>query len=84
VSLTKYASGAPRQIVQVRPDATGRHVAHGILTEWYESGELQRFLDTANGAAHGTEVTWDPSGRVRSRTEYRHGSRTPARARSGK
>ena len=76
VSLTKYASGAPRQIVQVRPDASGRHVSHGILTEWYESGELQRFLDTADGAAHGAELTWDPSGRVQSRAEYRRGNRT--------
>jgi tetratricopeptide (TPR) repeat protein len=75
VSLTKYASGAPRQIVQLRPDATGRPVPHGILTEWYESGELRRFLDTADGAAHGAEVTWDLSGRVQSRAEYRRGSR---------
>jgi tetratricopeptide (TPR) repeat protein len=78
VSLTKYASGAPRQIVQLRPDATGRPVPHGILTEWYESGELRRFLDTADGAAHGAEVTWDPSGRVRSRAEYRRGSQMGA------
>jgi tetratricopeptide (TPR) repeat protein len=81
VTLERYPSGAPRQVVQVRPDATGRYVAHGISTGWYESGELERFLDYADGVPHGTELTWAPSGRVTSRAEYRHGTRTPASAR---
>ncbi len=78
VTLKRYPSGAPRQIVQVRPDATGRYIPHGISTDWYEGGELERFLDYADGVPHGAEVTWDPSGRVVSRAEYRHGRRTPA------
>ena len=78
VTLKRYPSGAPRQIVQVRPDTTGRYIPDGILTEWYEDGELERFLDYANGVPHGAEVTWDPSGRVLSRAEYRHGSRALA------
>ncbi len=78
VTLKRYPSGAPRQIVQVRPDTTGRYIPDGILTEWYEDGELERFLDYANGVPHGAEVTWDPSGRVISRAEYRHGTRTLA------
>jgi tetratricopeptide (TPR) repeat protein len=78
VTLKRYPSGAPRQIVQVRPDATGRYISHGISTDWFEGGELERFLDYADGVPHGAEVTWDPSGRVVSRAEYRHGKRTPA------
>jgi tetratricopeptide (TPR) repeat protein len=76
VSLASYASGAPREIAQVRTDATGSYVRHGISTEWYEDGELKRFVDYEDGVRHGTEVTWDPSGRVISRAEYRRGTRT--------
>jgi tetratricopeptide (TPR) repeat protein len=76
VTLKRYPSGAPRQIVQVRSDATGRYVPDGISTEWYEGGELERFRDYADGVPHGAEVTWDPSGRVISRAAYRHGTRT--------
>jgi tetratricopeptide (TPR) repeat protein len=79
VALTRYPSGAPRQIVQVRADATGRYIPHGISTDWYESGELERVRDYADGVPDGAEVTWDRSGRVLSRAEYRHGDRVPAR-----
>jgi tetratricopeptide (TPR) repeat protein len=81
VTLKRYPSGAPRQIVQVRPDATGRYIPDGISTDWYEGGELERFIDYAGGVPHGAEVTWAPSGRVVSRAEYRHGARTPASGR---
>jgi antitoxin component YwqK of YwqJK toxin-antitoxin module len=60
----------------VRQDATGRFVRDGVLTDWYEDGAPMRFLDYADGVPHGTEVRWNPDGSVRSRAEYRHGSRT--------
>jgi tetratricopeptide (TPR) repeat protein len=69
VTLKRYPSGAPRQIVQVEPDATGHHVPEGILTEWHENGELERFLDYAGGVPHGVEVRWDRSGEVVLRVE---------------
>ncbi|MBW2493742.1 MAG: hypothetical protein JRE43_03235, partial [Deltaproteobacteria bacterium] len=83
VTLKRYASGAPEQIVQVRTDAAGGIVPDGIATDWYETGEPRRLLDYANGVPHGAEVTWDPSGRVLSRAEYRHGTRLPAGERDG-
>jgi len=80
VTLKRYPSGAPRQIVQVRSDATGRTIPHGISVEWYEGGELERVLDYADGVPHGAEVSWDPSGRIVSRAENRHGNQMPAPA----
>jgi len=81
VTLNRYPSGAPRQIVQVRPDATGRYIPHGISTDWHEGGELERFRDYADGVPHGAELTWAPSGRIISRAAYQHGTRTPASGR---
>jgi tetratricopeptide (TPR) repeat protein len=78
VSLKRYPSGAPEQIVQVRPDAAGGFIPDGIATEWYEAGEPRRLLDYANGVPHGVELIWDPSGRVLSRAEYRNGIRMSA------
>ena len=83
VTLNRYPSGAPEQIVQVRPDATGGFVPDGIATDWYEGGEPRRLLDYADGVPHGAEVTWDRSGRVLSRAEYRHGVRTSESDRVG-
>jgi tetratricopeptide (TPR) repeat protein len=83
VTLKRYPSGAPEQIVQVRPDAAGGFVPDGIATDWYEGGEPRRLLDYADGVPHGAEVTWDRSGRVLSRAEYRHGTRTPESDRAG-
>jgi tetratricopeptide (TPR) repeat protein len=76
VSLEKYPSGAPSKVVQLRPDAAGQYIPNGIWTEWYESGELKRFVDYAKGAPHGVEITWGPDGEVLSRIQYRHGKRT--------
>jgi hypothetical protein len=64
VTLMRYPSGAPQEIVQVRTDTTGRYIPFGIMTQWYEDGELKRFVDYADGVPHGVEVLWDPSGRV--------------------
>jgi len=75
VTLKRYPSGTPEQIVQVRPDAARGFVPDGIATEWYEGGEPRRLIDYANGAPHGVEIVWDPSGQVVSRAEYRNGIR---------
>ena len=73
VTVDKYPSGIVSKIVQVRPDATGRYIADGISTEWYENGTLKRFVDYAAGVPHGVEINWSPEGEVVSRLEYRHG-----------
>jgi len=83
LTLKRYPSGALEQIAQVRPDAAGGFALEGIATEWYESGEPRRMLDYANGVPHGVEVTWDPSGRVLYRAEYRNGIRLSASDRTG-
>lgn len=75
VTLDKYPSGAVRKVVQVRADATGRYIPNGIWTEWYENGELRRFVDYVEGVPHGIEIAWSPQGEVVSRIEYRHGKR---------
>jgi len=75
VSLKRYPSGALLRIVQMKPDAAGRYIPDGIWTEWYEGGELKRFVDYAGGVPHGVEMTWDPNGQVISRVFYQRGTR---------
>lgn len=75
VTLRRYPSGALSKIVQVKPGATGRYIADGIWTEWYEGGELKRFVDYIDGKPHGEEVVWSPDGQVVSRAVYRQGIR---------
>jgi hypothetical protein len=71
--ITEYPSGAPRVFSQARPNAEGRYVSDGIRTEWYETGQLERFADYADNVPHGVDVNWDPVGQVLSRAEYREG-----------
>lgn len=73
VTLEKYPSGALSRIVQVRPDSTGRYIPEGIWTEWYENGELKRFVDYVEGVPHGTAITWGPDGKITSHLKYRMG-----------
>jgi len=76
IAMDKYPSGVPSKIVQMRKSfTTGRYIADGIWTEWYENGELKRFVDYANGVAHGVEINWSPDGQVVSRIEYRKGKK---------
>jgi len=75
VALKRYPSGALLRIAQMKPDATGRYIPDGIYTEWYEGGELKRFVDYAGGVPHGIEMTWDPNGQVISRVFYQRGTR---------
>jgi tetratricopeptide (TPR) repeat protein len=73
VILERYESGSPRKMVQVRPDATGREVPDGILTEWYEDGALRSFIDYAKGLRHGDEIHWDNGGAVTSWARWKEG-----------
>jgi tetratricopeptide (TPR) repeat protein len=75
VALKRYPSGALLRVVQMKPDATGRYIPDGIWTEWYEGGELKRFVDYSGGVPHGIEMTWDPNGQVISRVFYQRGIR---------
>lgn len=68
VTLKRHPSGAPSRIAQVRLNTTGRYIAEGIWTEWYENGQLKRFADYVNGRLDGVEMTLDPNGQVLSRT----------------
>jgi len=70
VDLKRHPSGAPRRMAQVRLNATGRYIADGIWTEWYENGQLKRFADYVNGRLNGVEMTLDPNGKIISRTTH--------------
>jgi tetratricopeptide (TPR) repeat protein len=71
VALKRHPSGAPRRIAQVRLNTTGRYIAEGIWTEWYENGLLKRFADYTDGRINGVELTLDPNGQINSRTIHR-------------
>ena len=43
IELEIYPSVAPRKLVQVRHDASGRTVADGIEVEFYENGRIKHF-----------------------------------------
>jgi tetratricopeptide (TPR) repeat protein len=64
IALARYSSGNLRRIVQVKPGPNGRFIPDGIWTEWYEGGELKRFVDYADGRPQGVDLTWEPSGRL--------------------
>ncbi len=65
---------APRLLMQVRRDATGRPLTDGIEVEWYATGRIKHFRDQDQGVPNGLELTWDAEGRELSRVEYRNGS----------
>ncbi|MHC4338055.1 MAG: hypothetical protein ACYSTG_08965 [Planctomycetota bacterium] len=75
IALKRYPSGALHRIVQMKPNATGHYIPNGIWTEWYEGGELKRFVDYASGVPHGLGMTRDPNGQVISQVVYQHGIR---------
>ena len=73
-AVDKYSSGVPSKIVQIRlSEETGKYIPNGIWTEWYENGELKRFIDYVNGSPHGIEINWSPEGQIVSRIKYREG-----------
>ena len=74
ILLDQYPSRAPRKLVQMRYDASGRPVPDGIEVEFYENGRIKRFLDVDRGVPNGLELTWNPDGRLLSRVAYRNGT----------
>lgn len=75
--LGLYPSQAPRRLVQIRPDASGRPVPDGIEVEFYENGRIQSFVDVSQGQANGFEVTWDETGKELSRAVFKQGVPVP-------
>jgi antitoxin component YwqK of YwqJK toxin-antitoxin module len=73
ITLDLYPSRAPRKLVQVQRDSSGRPVPHGIEVEFYENGRIKRFLDVDQGVPNGLELTWDSTGRLLSRIVYQNG-----------
>jgi len=71
VTLKEYPSGAVQTITQVKLNKSGRYIPDGILTDWYESGDLKHLVDYDNGVMRGIEVKWNPDGHVISQKEYR-------------
>jgi tetratricopeptide (TPR) repeat protein len=71
--LETYPSQAPRRLLQVYRDASGREVPDGIDVEWHENGRIKRFLDWGKGVPHGLELTWNAQGELMSRTAYHQG-----------
>ncbi len=74
ILLDIYPSLAPRKLVQLRRDSSGRTVPDGIEVEFHENGRLKRFLDIDQGVPNGLEIIWDADGRMLSRVVYRQGS----------
>jgi tetratricopeptide (TPR) repeat protein len=73
ISLDIYPSMAPRKLVQLRREASGRAVPDGIEVEFYENGRLKYFVDIDQGVPNGFEVRWDADGREISRVVYQQG-----------
>ncbi len=75
VLLDLYPSRAPRQLVQVMIDKTGRQIPHGIEVEFYENGRLKHFIDMDYGKPSGLDMSWDETGNLVSIVKYRYGER---------
>lgn len=76
ISLKRYRSGMPHSITQVQPNAEGRYIPEGAWTQWYESGELKRYVDYSNGVPHGVAMEWSADGQLIARSFYRNGVRS--------
>ena len=73
ILLDVYPSQAPRRLVQMLHDSSGRSVPDGIEVEFHENGQVKRFLDIDQGIPNGLEITWDRDGRELTRQVYRLG-----------
>jgi len=71
--LALYPSTAPRKLVQLRLDASGRQVPDGIEVEFYENGRLKHFADVTQGKVNGFDITWDEHGNELSRAAFQQG-----------
>ena len=73
ILLDVYPSQAPRRLVQMLHDSSGRSVPDGIEVEFHENGQVKRFLDIDQGIPNGLEIPWDRDGRELTRQVYRLG-----------
>ncbi len=71
--LDVYPSVAPRKLVQLRRDPSGRNIPDGMEVEFYENGRIKRFVDYTKGVMDGEELVWDRDGKLISRTLYQAG-----------
>ncbi len=67
IRLEPYPSEAPKKLVQLRRDSSGRYTAHGIIAEFHENGRLKSFTDVSSGRPRGLEITWSHDGQELSR-----------------
>jgi len=67
IQVEVYASRAPRKLVQVVRDASGRDIPDGIEAEFYENGRVKSLRDIVRGNWNGYEIHWAPDGKVHSR-----------------
>ncbi|MDX2494763.1 MAG: hypothetical protein QNK27_07355 [Desulfuromusa sp.] len=72
VMLDIYPSRAPRKLIQMYRDASGKPVPHGAEVEFYENGRIKHFVDIAHGQWNGLEMTWDENGQLLTRNVYQN------------
>jgi tetratricopeptide (TPR) repeat protein len=65
VEVEAYASGSPRLIVQTTTDRQGGAIAHGVWTEWFETGELGSYADYLGGKLASPVLRWEQDGTLR-------------------
>ena len=63
VVVERYPSGPPRTMTQMRRDAAGAPVRHGLHVEWWPSGTPRRVVGYVDGVPRGAAATWDEAGR---------------------
>jgi len=76
ISIVRYPSGVPREVLQVVTDAAGQEQRHGVYTEWHEKGGIKRYAEYVRGLPHGFDLRWDEGGRLVSQSVYRNGIST--------
>ncbi len=76
ISVSRYPSGAPKEVFVGVAGAAGRTQPEGLYSEWYENGALKRYAEYVNGARHGVETQWSKSGEVEYTAIYEKGRRT--------
>ena len=81
--LEVYPSRAPRKLVQLRHDTSGRSIPHGIEVEFHENGRVKRLMDYDHGVRDGLDMTWDADGRLCSVVVYIQGLAVSNQSKTG-
>lgn len=58
---------------QVKLDAAGNYVNHGLATAWYESGQKAGTMNFREGVPNGPQKVWYPSGRKKLHGQWEDG-----------